>query len=211
MNKKSDIIKSIKDNKIIAIIRGVDNSNQALEVVQSLYEGGIKLVEVAFNTNNAEKIIESIDKKFGDSMHIGAGTVLDSETAKTAIQAGSDFILSPIVNKEMIHCCNRYGKVSIPGAATPTEVINAMNEGADLIKFFPAEASGVKYMKSLQGPLDHVEFIAVGGVNLNNINEFLNSGAVAVGIGSSLINNEDVKNNNYATITEKAKNFIEII
>jgi 2-dehydro-3-deoxyphosphogluconate aldolase/(4S)-4-hydroxy-2-oxoglutarate aldolase len=211
MNKKSDIMKLIKDNKIIAIIRGIDNSNQSLEAVQSLYKGGIRLVEVAFNTNNAEKIIERIDKEFGDSMHIGAGTVLDSETARTAIQAGADFILSPITNKGMIHCCNRYGKVSIPGAATPTEVINAMNEGADFIKFFPAEASGVKYMKSVQGPLDHVELIAVGGINLNNINEFLDAGAIAVGIGSSLINNDDVKNDKYENITKKAKKFVEKI
>jgi len=207
---KTDILNAIKKYKITAIVRGTE-AEKATEVARSLYAGGIRLIEVTFNTEGAAEMIAAIKKEMGDKMHIGAGTVLDSETAKQAIYAGAEFILSPSTDRGMIELCNTYGKVAIPGIATPTEAVKAMKMGAEIIKFFPAAASGSNYMKSIKGPLDHVEIIAVGGINLDNAREFLDKGAVGLGIGSSLVNNDYIENNDFDKIENKARDFTDII
>ena len=207
---KSDVINAIKKHKITAIVRGAE-ADKAIKIAKALYNGGVRLIEVTFNTEGAAEMIVAIKKELGDKMLVGAGTVLDSETAKQAIYAGAEFILSPSTDRGMIEICNKYGKVAIPGIATPTEAVEAMKMGADLIKFFPAAASGSKYMKSIRGPLDHVEIIAVGGVNLDNAKEFIDAGAIGLGIGSSLVKNELVKNSQFNVIEENAKKFINII
>jgi len=210
MIKKSQIIEAIKENKIIAIVRGVKAST-AINIAETLYSGGVKLIEVTFNTPGAAEMIAVIKKAMQDKMYVGAGTVLDSETAKTAIDSGAEFILSPSLDKGMISTCNRYGKVSIPGIATPTEAVKAMQWGADLIKLFPAAELGHKYLKSIKGPLDHIEIIAVGGINLDNVIKFIEAGSVGVGIGSSLVDKKLVAAADFRTIKKRAKQFIQLI
>ncbi len=210
MSSRSEIIEAVKEYKLISIVRGVEK-NKALEIADALYQGGVKLIEVTFNTEGAVEMIEAINKEFGDKMYVGAGTVLDSETAKQAINAGAEYILSPSLNENMVNTCNRYGKVAVPGVATPTEAVEAMQVGADLIKFFPAAASGANYLKSVRGPLDHVEIIAVGGVSIDNALDFLDAGAVGLGVGSSLVKNELIEAGNFEGIKQNASNFINLI
>jgi len=208
MIKKSQIIEAIKENKIIAIVRGVE-ANTAINIAETLYSGGIKLIEVTFNTPGAAEMIAVIKKAMESKMYVGAGTVLDSETTKTAIDSGAEFILSPSLDKGMISTCNRYGKVAIPGIATPTEAVKAMQWGADLIKLFPAAALGHKYLKSIKGPLDYIEIVAVGGINLDNAKIFIDAGSVGVGIGSSLVDKKLVTAADFKEIEKRAKQFIE--
>jgi len=208
MIKKSQIIENIKEKKIIAIVRGVEAST-AINIAETLYNGGVKLIEVTFNTPGAAEMIAVIKKVMEDKMYVGAGTVLDSETTKIAIDSGAEFILSPSLDKGMINTCNRYGKVAIPGIATPTEAVKAMQWGADLIKLFPAAALGHKYLKSIKGPLDHIEIIAVGGINLDNAKIFIDAGSVGVGIGSSLVDKKLVEASDYKTIEKRAKQFVQ--
>jgi len=208
MIKKSQIIEAIKENKIIAIVRGVE-ANTAINIAETLYSGGIKLIEVTFNTPGAAEMIAVIKKAMESKMYVGAGTVLDSETTKTAIDSGAEFILSPSLDKGMISTCNRYGKVAIPGIATPTEAVKAMQWGADLIKLFPAAALGHKYLKSIKGPLDYIEIVAVGGINLDNAKIFINAGSVGVGIGSSLVDKKLVTAADFKEIEKRAKQFVE--
>jgi len=208
MIKKSQIIEAIKENKIIAIVRGVE-ANTAINIAETLYSGGIKLIEVTFNTPGAAEMIAVIKKAMESKMYVGAGTVLDSETTKTAIDSGAEFILSPSLDKGMISTCNRYGKVAIPGIATPTEAVKAMQWGADLIKLFPAAALGHKYLKSIKGPLDYIEIVAVGGINLDNAKIFIDAGSVGVGIGSSLVDKKLVTAADFKEIEKRAKQFVE--
>jgi len=210
MIKRSQIIEAIKENKIIAIVRGVEAST-AIKIAETLYSGGIKLIEVTFNTPGAADMIAIIKKAMGGKMYVGSGTVLDSETAKTAIDSGAEFILSPSLDEGMISTCNRYGKVAIPGIATPTEAVKAMQLGADLIKLFPAAELGHHYLKSIKGPLDHIEIIAVGGINLDNAKIFIDAGAVALGIGSSLVDKKLVAVADFQTIEKRAKLFVQSI
>jgi len=210
MIKKSQIIEAIKENKIIAIVRGVE-ANTAINIAETLYSGGIKLIEVTFNTPGAAEMIAVIKKAMESKMYVGAGTVLDSETTKTAIDSGAEFILSPSLDKGMISTCNRYGKVAIPGIATPTEAVKAMQWGADLIKLFPAAALGHKYLKSIKGPLDYIEIVAVGGINLDNAKIFIDAGSVGVGIGSSLVDKKLVTASDFKEIEKRAKQFVELL
>lgn len=206
MGARSEIINTVKEEQIIAIVRGVEEK-KALKIARALYEGGIKLIEVTFNTQGAEKMIRAIKREMGEKIYVGAGTVLDAETARQAITAGAEYILSPSLNKDMVDTCNIYGKVAVPGIATPSEALKAMQVGADLIKFFPAAASGADYMRSIRGPLDQVEIIAVGGINLNNASVFLENGAVALGIGSSLVDKKMVAENDFSGLRKKASQF----
>lgn len=209
MDTKFKIINAIIEHKIIAIVRGV-KVNEAVKIAHALYSGGIKLIEVTFNSEGAMEMIMAIKEEMKEKMHVGAGTVLDSETAKMAFYAGAEYILSPILDQGMINICNRYGKIAIPGIATPTEAIKAMQWGADFIKLFPASDLGPNYIKSIKGPIKQARIIAVGGINLNNAKEFLNAGAVGLGLGSSLVNNQLIIGSNYEEICTRAKKYISI-
>ncbi|MGN7298099.1 bifunctional 4-hydroxy-2-oxoglutarate aldolase/2-dehydro-3-deoxy-phosphogluconate aldolase [Ferdinandcohnia sp. SAFN-114] len=192
---RNNIIKSIKEKKIIAIIRGV-SEEQIVQTVGALEDGGISLVEVTFDHDKPD-FIESTTKKiwkirerFGDRVLVGAGTVLTEEEVVAAANAGAEYMISPNVNESVIRKTVEFGKVSIPGALTPTEAEFAYRVGADFVKLFPAGDLGINYIKSLLAPLKHIPFLAVGGVNPTNIKEYLNLGISGVGIGGSLVNKE---------------------
>ena len=210
MSNKLEIISAIKKYKICAIIRGAE-AEKAVKIAQSLFDGGIKLIEVTFNTDKAIEMIKAIKRTMGDKMYVGAGTVLDQETAILAINAGAEFILSPSISEGMIKVCNRYGKVAIPGIMTPSEAVRAMELGADILKLFPAGELGPEYLKSIRSPLNHIEFIAVGGINLENAKSFMKSGAIGLGIGSSLVDNSLVINSKFTELEKRANSFVKLL
>lgn len=203
-----NILQQIQRARIVSIIRGI-GEEKILKTVQALYEGGITAVEITFNTPGAAKSLEMVKKHYEGKMTIGAGTVLDPETARIAVLNGADFILSPSLNRGMIEMCSRYGKLAVPGVLTPTEIVQAWEAGAHLVKVFPARTFGPAYIKDVKGPLNHVEIMAVGGVSLDNIAEFIHSGALAAGIGSELVNSRLVEQGDFQGIAQNARRFVE--
>ena len=201
-------LQKIVDNKLIAIVRGA-RPEDTLKIVQSLYEGGIRIVEITMNSPKALSAIEMVADEFGSKMAVGAGTVLDSETARSALLAGAQFILSPTLNAETIKLTKRYGAVSIPAAFTPTEILTAYELGGDIIKVFPATTLGPQFIKDIHGPLPQIPLLPTGGVGLHNIKEYLEAGAAGLGIGSSLVNTKQEVTEQYLVdLTEKAKQFV---
>ena len=203
-------LSQILETKIVAIIRGA-NPKDVLQIAKALQKGGIKALEITLNSPKALSIIEETADEFGQNMLIGAGTVLDAETARAAISAGAKFIISPIVDIETIKLTKRYGIVSIPGAYTPTEIVTAYASGGDIIKVFPASA-GAAFIKDIRGPLAHIPLMPTGGVTLENIREYQQAGSIAFGIGSALVNIKNDINDDYLRqLTDKARKYIEAV
>ncbi|MBD8068632.1 bifunctional 4-hydroxy-2-oxoglutarate aldolase/2-dehydro-3-deoxy-phosphogluconate aldolase [Bacillus sp. PS06] len=202
-------LEKIHSEKIISIIRS-QSVDELEAVVHSLYEGGIRVVEVTMNTPGALKGIEMIRKKFPD-MKVGAGTVLDEETARMCILSGASFLLSPILHKGSLTLANRYHVPLIPGVLTPTEIVQAYELGAQVVKIFPISSLGPQYVKDIKGPLPHVNLIPVGGVNIDNISAYLDVDCFALGLGSSLVSNDLIKEKRFAEITERAKKVTKIV
>lgn len=205
-----NILNCIAQTGIVSIIRGIDEA-YIDNTVKALYNGGIRNVEITFDTPGAVRMIENVKNLFGEKMLVGAGTVLDAETARTAILSGADFILSPSLSAGVIEMCSRYGKLAVPGVLTPTEVITAWELGAQLVKIFPAGAFGPTYIKDIKAPLKQIEIMAVGGINISNAAEFIKSGAMSVGVGSELVNRRIVYEGNYDLITKNSIQFVESI
>jgi len=200
-------LQKILEHKLIAIIRGA-NPEDTLKIVKSLYAGGIKVVEITMNSPKALTAIERVVDEFGDKMAVGAGTVLDAESARSALLAGAQFILSPTYKEETIRMTKRYGAVSIPAAFTPTEILEAYECGGDIIKVFPATILGPKFIKDIHGPLPQIPLLPTGGVDLNNVKEYLVAGAAGLGIGSSLVDTKKEINEEYLLeLTEKSNKF----
>lgn len=203
------ILKQIEENGIVAIIRGAKPEN-ILDISRALYDGGVKTLEITVETPKVLTLIERVSEEFGDDLIVGAGTVLDSETARAAIMAGAQFIFSPTVDVETIKLTKRYGIVSIPGALTPTEILKAYENGADVIKVFPANLFGPKYLKDVHGPLPHIPLMPTGGINLENIKDYIEAGGIAAGLGSSLVNTkQEVTEETLSDITKTARAFVE--
>jgi 2-dehydro-3-deoxyphosphogluconate aldolase / (4S)-4-hydroxy-2-oxoglutarate aldolase len=203
------VLDQILENKIVAIIRGA-NSADVLKIAEALFEGGVRILEITMNSSKPLAVIEELTDTFGERMIIGAGTVLDPESARSAIIAGAKFILSPIVNIETIKMSKTYGVVNIPGAHTATEIVYAYQNGGDIIKVFPATSPA--YIKDIAGPLPHIPLLPTGGVNLENIGEFKKAGAVGFGIGSALVDTKKEVTEQYLIeLTEKARQFVQAI
>ncbi|MGW6297623.1 bifunctional 4-hydroxy-2-oxoglutarate aldolase/2-dehydro-3-deoxy-phosphogluconate aldolase [Peribacillus butanolivorans] len=201
----------LKQGKLVAVIRGA-RPDQIVPIARALNEGGIRTLEITVETPKVCELIDKVKEEFGDDIIVGAGTVLDPETARSVIMAGAEFIFSPTVNIETIKMAKRYGIISIPGALTPTEILTAYEHGADVIKVFPADALGVGYFKNLKSPLPHIPLMPTGGVNLDNLGSFLKAGAVAAGIGGSLINPKKLlSEEDYTELEETAKKFSAIV
>ncbi|MBM7704389.1 bifunctional 4-hydroxy-2-oxoglutarate aldolase/2-dehydro-3-deoxy-phosphogluconate aldolase [Metabacillus iocasae] len=199
-----DVVKFIKEYPIVAVIREA-TPEKILPIAKALYEGGVKVLEITTETPKAMTLIEKVADELGDKVLVGAGTVLDPETARAAIMAGSRFIVSPSLNVETIKLTKRYGVVSVPGALTPTEILTAIEHGADMVKVFPVNAFGPGYIKNIHGPLPHVPLMVTGGINTENVNEYLKSGALAVGVGSNLVNPKKLNHEaDYQALTHQA-------
>jgi 2-dehydro-3-deoxyphosphogluconate aldolase/(4S)-4-hydroxy-2-oxoglutarate aldolase len=203
-------LSQILKTKIVAIIRGA-NPKDVLQIANALAEGGVRALEITINSPKALSVIEELTDQVGHQILIGAGTVLDAETARAAITVGARFIISPTVDAETIKMTKRYGMISIPGAYTPTEILSAYQSGGDIIKVFPA-SSGVQYIKDIRGPLAHIPLMPTGGVNLENIQEFQKAGAVAFGIGSALADTKKEITKEYLQqLTNTARRYIQAV
>jgi 2-dehydro-3-deoxyphosphogluconate aldolase/(4S)-4-hydroxy-2-oxoglutarate aldolase len=198
------ILDKVIKNKIVAVIRG-NNKEEAEAIIEGAIEGGIKIIEVTYTNKDASEIIKSLVNKYDDVV-IGAGSVLNINTAREAIEAGSQFIVGPNFHSTINKYCQDKKVDYIPGCFTPTEVVNALNEGVKLIKLFPGEVLGPKYIKAIKAPIKDARIMVTGGVNLENIEEWLNSGADALGIGSILTSGT---NNEHEKIVSSARSFVE--
>lgn len=207
MIKKIETLKKITDVGVVAVVRA-ENAEVAEKISKACIEGGINAIEVTFTVPNADKVISSLKEKFNEGeLIVGAGTVLDSETARIAILAGAEYIVSPGFDLETARLCNRYQIAYMAGCMTITEVIRAMEAGVDVIKLFPGSAYGPSIVKDIKAPLPQAPIMPTGGVSLENVHEWINNGCIAVGVGGKLI--EGAKTGNYQLITETAKAFVE--
>ena len=202
---------NLEDNqealRLVAILRGT-TLTQALEATEVFVDAGIKAVEVTYNTEDAPKIINTLASKYEDRLVVGAGTVMTTADVTSAQKAGASFVLSPDCNPEVIKASKDMGLFSVPGAFTATEVALAHRAGADMVKLFPAGRLGPGYMKDILGPLNHIKFMAVGGIDLTNAGAFLTAGAYSVGIGSSLVNMNLIKSKKFSELKALATEFL---
>ncbi|NHC38360.1 bifunctional 4-hydroxy-2-oxoglutarate aldolase/2-dehydro-3-deoxy-phosphogluconate aldolase [Bacillus sp. MM2020_1] len=202
-------VEEIKKRAVVAVIRGA-SVETIIPMAHALKEGGVTALEITMETPKALAIIEKAADVFGDEIFVGAGTVLDAETARAAILSGAKFVFSPTVRKETIEMTKRYGVISVPGAFTATEILTAYEYGADVIKVFPAGSVGPGYFKNLAGPLPHIPLMPTGGIDMENAKDYIRAGAVAVGVGSSLVNPKKALTDDYLRlITENARKLME--
>ena len=207
---KSDDLGRIIDGGIVAVMRA-QSGEKLVDVAEALLAGGVKVMEVTFTVPTALHVLEEVANRMGDRILLGAGTVLDPETARIAILAGAQFIVSPSPDPEVIQLCRRYDKVVLPGAFTPTEVVQAWQAGADIVKVFPSDCVGPQYLKALRGPLPQVRLMPTGGVNLDTAAEFLRCGACALGVGGALVSSQAVADGDMAGIESLARRYVDIV
>ncbi len=212
---KDHIIKTIYEEKLIAIVRGIE-ADKCLKVADALFEGGFRLLEITFDQKKPESwqatagAIRAVAEKYEGRMEIGAGTVVSVELVELATSAGAKYMISPDANPAVIARTLELGLVSIPGVFSPTEIMAAHNAGAHFIKLFPVSAMSMSYIKAVRSPISHVPMLAVGGVNENNLKSFLDAGAVGAGIGGDLVNKAWVESGEYEKIAELAKKMVAI-
>lgn len=203
-------LQRVLDGGIVAIIRAT-SGEQLVNVARALHEGGIDVIEVTFTVPNVLEILAAVRKDLGKKILLGAGTVLDPETCRAALLAGAEFIVSPSLNLEVIKLCKRYGKLVMPGAFTPTEIVTAWEAGADIVKLFPADCVGPNYLKALRGPLPQVRILPTGGVDLKTLPDFFKAGACAVGLGGQLVEKSAVESGNMTRIRELAAQYVALV
>jgi 2-dehydro-3-deoxyphosphogluconate aldolase/(4S)-4-hydroxy-2-oxoglutarate aldolase len=204
---KIDVIQKIKREKIISVIRS-ENQEEIEKIIDSIVAGGVHLIEITMTVPNAVGIIEGLVKKYKNTdVTIGAGTVLDAETAKLVINAGAEFVVSPIFDKDLMKMCNRYRVLMIPGIATPTEANVAMEHGADIVKLFPRNAYGPEIIKVFRGPFPYIQIIPTGNISLEDSDKWVKNGAIAIGVGGEIVN--PAKKGDFDKTTEMARAFIE--
>lgn len=210
----NEVVQFIEDNKVMVICRGLYNED-LMKVVDALYAGGVRLAEVTFDQNDPDAVektsgaIRQLKEKYPD-MKVGSGTVTSVEQVKATKEAGGEFCLSPNVNVEVIKATKEEDLVSIPGALTPTEILQAHEAGADIVKIFPAGWLGLRYLKDIKGPINHVKFLAAAGVNEENFADYLKAGYCAAGISGRLLDKKVIEQQNYAELTRRAQVFTKI-
>jgi len=208
MYKKAEQLNQIYEAGLVAVIRA-ENAEKAIRITEAIKKGGLNNIEITMTVPGAVDVIKKLTNEFKDEVLIGAGSVLDSETARACILAGAEYIVSPTIDEETIKLCNRYNKIVIPGAMSVNEVKYAMELGTDIVKVFPASLFGPKIIKSIKGPIPQANLMPTGGVDLDNVVEYLDAGSFAVGAGSSIT--KGAKEDNYQKVTEDTKRFIEKI
>ena len=209
--KKDQIKASILDVGIVPIVR-TSSSESAVQSIEAVYRGGIRSAEITMTVPGAIQALEKLADALGDKMTLGAGTVLDPETARACILAGAQFLVTPALRVSTIEVAHRYSKVICPGALTPTEVLTAWEAGADFVKIFPcSNMGGAKYIKALKAPFPQIEMIPTGGVNLETAADFLKAGAAAVAVGGELIDAQTIQEGKYAVFEERAKQFLQVV
>ncbi|MBK8946317.1 MAG: bifunctional 4-hydroxy-2-oxoglutarate aldolase/2-dehydro-3-deoxy-phosphogluconate aldolase [Ignavibacteriae bacterium] len=200
---REEIRNKIIARKVVAVIR-MKNSSQLLKVIEAIKIGGVSGIELTMTIPNAIQSIEIANKEFGDEILLGVGSVTNSQTAIDAINAGAKFVVSPIYKPDVVQTVIDKNLVVIPGCFSPTEIQTAYEQGADFVKIFPADNLGMSFIKSIKAPLPHLKVIPTGGVTLTNAIDWINHGASAVGIGSALVDNKAIENNDFLTLTNNA-------
>ena len=211
MKAKHEVIAALRESGAVAVIR-TETPGDLVSVTRALHKGGVKFVEITMTVPGALDLIHDAVRQLNDlDVYVGAGTVLDGETARAAILAGSQFVVGPCFDADVVRVCKTYGVVVMPGALTPTEIVTVWKSGADVVKIFPGDMGGPDYLKSLKEPLPQVELLPTKGVDFSTAGAFIKAGAIAVGAGSCLVNKALMMAKDYARITENATQFTRII
>lgn len=206
--KKYKILNQLHENYLVAVVRGNDE-DETKKIVDEIIKGGFKNIEITFTVPNAEEVINQVHKQYGDDIVLGAGTVLDAATAQIAINKGAQYIVSPHLDTNISKLCNVYSIPYLPGCSSATEIIEALRYGSDLIKLFPGGQLGAGFIKDIKGPVPNVELMPSGGVNLDNVSDWIEKGSFAVGIGGDLT--KEFTGNNFEVISEKAQKYVEAV
>jgi 2-dehydro-3-deoxyphosphogluconate aldolase/(4S)-4-hydroxy-2-oxoglutarate aldolase len=203
-------LRRVLDCGIVAVVRSPD-SRQLVDVCRALADGGVSVVEITMTVPDALSVVSRVRAELGDRVLLGAGTILDPETARAAILAGAEYLVSPTVNLDVIRLCRRYDKLVMPGAFTPTEVLTAWEAGADIVKVFPADVVGPAYFKALRGPLPQIRLMPTGGVDLTTAADFLKAGACCLGVGGQLVEPKAVAARDFDRIRGLAREYVTIV
>lgn len=203
---RSELLNELLDHKIIAILRGIEDS-YAMSTGQAIVDGGVKFMEITMNTEGATQMIHQWRTMFDGVAYVGAGTVIDVDHAKRAVAAGAQFLISPNLDLEVVQYAQQHNIPIWPGVMTPTEIIQAMKAGVEAIKLFPMASLGLNYLSEIRGPINDVPIIATGGVNYNNFRQYFEAGANAVGMGTKLVNLENAKLGKFDDITKQVQSF----
>lgn len=204
-------VSRIRELGLVPVVRA-ESADLAAQAIEAIRAGGVDVLEITMTVPGAVRLIEDLAARYAKQAIIGAGTVLDAETARACILAGAQFVVSPALNLETIALCRRYGVPVFPGALTPTEVVTAWQAGADMVKVFPAGAlGGASYIKALKAPLPQVDLIPTGGVSLKTAADFVKAGAAALGVGADLVDTKAIREGRAAEVTERARQFVEIV
>src|SRR5882724_10951906 len=207
---KESQLRRVLDSGIVAVVRSPD-SQQLVEVCRALADGGVTTVEITMSVPNALDVVRQVRRALGDGVLLGAGTILDAETARAALLAGAEYLVAPTLNLDVIRLCQRYDKLVMPGAFTPTEILAAWEAGADIVKVFPADCVGPAFFKAVRGPLPQIRLMPTGGVDLTTAAAFLKAGACCLGIGSQLVEPAAVARRDFDRIRELAKQYAAIV
>ncbi len=207
---RSDVLQQIESSGVVAVIRA-DSAEQLVDLCKALRAGGVVACEITMTTPNAIDAIARANDEIGDTCLIGVGSVLDAETARAAILSGAQFVFSPTFNAKVIEMAHRYDRVCVPGALTPTEIINAWSAGADIVKIFPANHFGPKYIKDLKGPMPQLKVTPTGGVDLTTAASWIHASAACLGVGSALVRKDFIREKNWAGLTDLAKQYVDIV
>lgn len=211
MRDKTFNFKMLIEGGVVPVVRA-SSADDAMKIVYAIKEGGINIIEVTMTVPNAIGVMEAVAKKFDGDVLLGAGTVLDAETARISILAGAEFVVSPCLNEDLIKICRRYAKIAIPGAMTPTEILEAWEMGADIVKIFPVgNLGGSEYIKAIKAPLPQILLNVTGGISLKNAAEFIKAGASIISVGSALVDKKAVYEKKFEVLTKKAREFVEEI
>ncbi|MFC6864079.1 bifunctional 4-hydroxy-2-oxoglutarate aldolase/2-dehydro-3-deoxy-phosphogluconate aldolase [Halomicroarcula sp. GCM10025817] len=211
MTRKQDVQQALVDSGVTAVLRGIPE-DQMVDVARAIHEGGVRALELTADAKRCSDMIAAVDRELEDTdAVIGAGTVMDAAAARNVIEAGAEFVLAPNLNEDVVDVCNRAGVVCVPGVMTPTEAAQAMEAGADILKMFPAKTVGPSHIGALQGPLGDIPIMPTGGVSVDNVADYFEAGAVAVGAGSALVDYEAIENDDMDGVRESAAEFVEAV
>jgi 2-dehydro-3-deoxyphosphogluconate aldolase/(4S)-4-hydroxy-2-oxoglutarate aldolase len=209
MSKESDL-RRVLDCGVVAVVRSPD-SQQLVEVARALADGGVDVVEITMTVPDALDVVRQVRRALGDRVLLGAGTILDPETARAALLAGAEYLVAPTVNRDVIRLCQRYDKLVMPGAFTPTEILTAWEAGADMVKVFPAEVLGPAFFRAVRGPLPQVRLMPTGGVDLTTAADFLLAGACCLGVGGQLVEPKAVAARDFDRIRDLARRYAAVV
>ena len=208
---KNEVLRRIEEVGVVPVVRA-SSAEEAMQVIEAIKAGGVGVLEITMTVPRAVRVIEQVADRYGAEVVVGAGTVLDAETARACILAGAAFVVSPSLNTGTIELCRRYSVAVMPGALTPTEVVTAWQAGADVVKVFPCGAlGGAKYLKSLKAPLPQIEMIPTGGVSLGTVAEFIEAGALALGVGADLVDTKAIRAGQPEKVTEAARAYVAAV